>query len=109
MDASRKGERMMDTDSVRRSKLLQQVKRGRQTGATQWARLFVILVAAAEMFNVVSDVHRGKGNFSLLANAIVMVFIVALAGIGLGTLEMNERFAALIKLIGEDKLLHDKE
>jgi hypothetical protein len=38
-----------------------------------------------------------------------MVFIVAIAGIGLGALEMNERFAALIKLIGEDKLLHGKE
>ncbi len=99
----------MDTDSVRRSKLLQQVKRGRRTGATQWARLFVMLVAAAEMFNVVLDVHRGKGNFSLLVSAIVMVFIVALAAIGLGTLDMNERFAALIQLIGEDKLLHGKE
>jgi hypothetical protein len=103
----------MDTDSVRRSrrsKLLQEVKRGRQTGPTQWARLVVILVAtAAEMFNVVSDVHRGKGNFALLANAIVVVFIVAMAGIGLGTLDMNERFAALIKLIGEDKLLHGEE
>jgi len=99
----------MDTDSVRRSKLLQQVKRGRQTGATQWARLFVMLVAAAEMINVVSDVHRGKGTVILLANAIVMVFIVAMAGIGLGSLEMNERFAALTELIGEDKLLQGKE
>jgi len=51
----------MDTHSVRRSKLFQQVKRGRQTGPTQWTRLVVILVAAAEMFNVVLDVHRGKG------------------------------------------------
>jgi len=99
----------MDTDSVRRSKLLEQVKRGRQRGATQWARLFVMLVAAAEMLNVIRDVHGGKGNFSLLASAIVMVFIVAIAGIGLGTLEINERFAALINLIGEDKLLHGKE
>ena len=96
----------MDSDSVTRSKLLKQVKGGRQTGATQWTRLFVIVVAAAEMVNVVSDVHRGKGNFSLLASAIVMIFIVAIAGIGLGTLDMNERFAALTKLIGEDKLLH---
>jgi hypothetical protein len=32
-----------------------------------------------------------------------------MAGIGLGTLDMNERFAALIKLIGEDKLLHGEE
>ncbi len=99
----------MDTDSVRRSKLLQQVKRGRKTGATQWARLFVMLLAAAEMFDVVLDVHRGKGNFILLASAIVMVFVVAMAGIGLGALEMNERFAALIKLIGEDKLLQGEE
>jgi hypothetical protein len=99
----------VDTDSVRRSKLLQQVKRGRQMGATQWTRLFVILVAAAEIFNVVWDVRRGKENLSLLADAIVMIFILAVAGIGLGALEMNERFAALIKLIGEDKLLHGKE
>ena len=99
----------MNADFTRRAKLLRQIKRGRQTGALQWTRLFVMLVAAAEMFNVVSDVHRGKGNFSLLASAIVMVFIVAMAAIGLGALEMNERFAALIKLIGEDKLLHGKE
>ncbi len=99
----------MASDSVGRSKLLQQVKRGRKTGATQWARLFVMLVAAAEMINVVSDVHRGKGTVILLANAIVMVFIVAMAGIGLGSLEMNERFAALTELIGEDKLLQGKE
>jgi hypothetical protein len=99
----------MDTDSVSRSKLLKQVKRGRQTGATHWTRLFVMLVAAAEMFNVVSDVHRGKGNFSLLVSAIVMVFLLAIAAIGLGTLDMNERFATLIKLIGEDKLLHGRE
>ena len=99
----------MDADSVRRSKLLQQVKRGRQMGATQWTRLFVILVAAAEMFFVVWDVHRGKGNVILLADAMVMIFILAIAGIGLGALDMNERFAALIKLIGEEKLLHGKE
>jgi len=98
----------MDTDSVRRSKLLQQVKRGKM-GATQWTRLFVMLVAAAEMFGVVWDVHRGKGNFTFLASAIVMIFILAIAGIGLGALEMHERFAALVKLIGEDKLLHGKE
>jgi hypothetical protein len=105
----RKGERKMDTDSVRRSKLLQQVKRGRQTGTTQWARLFVMLVAAGEMFDVIWDVHRGKGNLILLANAIVIVFILAIAGIGFGALEMNERFAALIELIGEDKLLHRRD
>ena len=99
----------METDSVKRSKLLQQVKRGRQMGATQWTRLFVMLVAAAEMFRVVFDVQRGKGNFSVLISAVVIVFIVAIAGIGLGILDMNERFVALIKLIGEDKLLHGKE
>jgi membrane protein YdbS with pleckstrin-like domain len=98
----------MDTDSVRKHKLLQQVKRGKM-GVTQWTRLFVILVAAAEMFNVVWDVHQGKGSVILLADAIVMIFILAIAGIGLGALEMNERLAALIQLIGEDKLLHGKE
>ena len=46
-----------------------------------------MLVAAVEMFNVVLDVHRGTENFALLANAIVMVFIVAMAGIGLGILD----------------------
>jgi hypothetical protein len=30
-------------------------------------------------------------------------------GLGLGNLEMNERFAALVELMGEDKLLHGKE
>jgi hypothetical protein len=95
----------METDSVRRSKLLQQVKRGRQTGPTQWARLVVMLVAGLEVSNVVWDVNRGKGNLILLTGAIVIIFIVAMAGIGLSILEMNERFAALIDLIGEDKLL----
>jgi hypothetical protein len=38
-----------------------------------------------------------------------MVFIVAIAAIGLGILELNERFAALIALIGEEKLLDGKE
>jgi hypothetical protein len=95
----------MKTDSVRRRKLLQQVKRGRQTGATRLARLVVMLVAGFEMFNVVWEVHRGKGSLTLLTSAIVLLFVVAMAGIGLSILEMNERFAALIDLIGEDKLL----
>jgi hypothetical protein len=99
----------MNADSTRRTKLLQQIKRGRQTGAIQWTRLFVMLVAAAEIFNVVSDVHRGKANINLLADALVIVFILATASIGLGILEMNERFEHLIELIGEDKLLHGKE
>jgi hypothetical protein len=68
-----------------------------------------MLASAAELFNVVLDVHRGNGTFNLLADAIVMVFIVAIAAIGLGILELNERFAALIALIGEEKLLHGKE
>ncbi len=99
----------MDTDAVSRSKLLQQVKRGRRTGATQWTRIVVMLVSAAELFTVVRDVHRGGGTFTLLTDAIVMVFIVAIAAIGLGALELNERFASLIALIGEEKLLHGEE
>jgi hypothetical protein len=99
----------MDIDACTTRKLLQQVKRGRRTGASQWTRLFIMLASAAELFNVVLDAHRGTGSFSLLADAIVMVFIVAIAAIGLGILEMNERFAALIALIGEEKLLHGKE
>ena len=55
------------------------------------------------------SIDRGKGNFGLLASAIFVIFIVAIAGIGLRALEMNERFAALIKLLGEDKLLDDRE
>ncbi len=99
----------MDADSDRRSKLLQQVKRGRRTGAIQWTRLFVMLASAAELFNVLLDVFQGKGSVNLLADAVVMVFIVAIAAIGLGILEMNERFAALLALIGEEKLLRGKE
>jgi hypothetical protein len=95
----------MDSDAVRRHELLQQVKRGRQTGVLQWTRLFVILVSAVELANVVLDVHRGRGTLTLLADAIVMVFIVAMAAIGLGILETNQRFVALIALIGEEKLL----
>jgi hypothetical protein len=34
-----------------------------------------------------------------------MVFILAMAAIGLGAIEMNERFSALITLLGEEKLL----
>jgi uncharacterized oligopeptide transporter (OPT) family protein len=99
----------MDTDSARRSKLLKQIKRGRLTGAVQWVRLLVIMGAAVEMVRVNEVVRQGKGNFALLTAAIGMVFGVAIAAIGLGALEMNERFAALIKLIGEDKLLDGKE
>ena len=70
----------------------------------------MIVGAAIEMFRVCEVVLRqGKGSFALLTAAIGMVFVVAIAAIGLGALEMNERFAALIKLIGEDKLLHGKE
>jgi hypothetical protein len=99
----------MDTDSANRSKLLQQVKRGRRTGAMQRAVLFVILASAAELFNVVRDVHGGRGTHTLLADAIVMVFILVMAAIGLGAIEMNERFAALIALIGEEKLLQGEQ
>jgi len=38
-----------------------------------------------------------------------MVFILATAAIGLGILETNERFAALIALLGEEKLLRGGE
>src|SRR5712692_6946572 len=109
LDATINGDRIMDADSESRRKLLRQVKRGRRTGAIQWTRLFVMLASAAELFNVVVDVHQGKGDFTLLADAIVMVFILAMAAIGLGILEMNERLAALVALIGEEKLLQSKE
>src|SRR5713101_5861122 len=90
-----KGERTMNMDSGRRSKLLKQIKRGRQTGATQLVRLLVIVGTTIEMFGVYEVVIRqGKGSFALL---------VAVAAIGLGQLEMNERFAALLELIGEEK------
>ena len=93
----------MSTD-LKRSKLLKQVKRGRQTGAIQWVRLFIIVSGAITMFGVNEVVIRqGKGSFALLAAAIGMVFLVAVAAIGLGQLEMNERFAALLELIGEEK------
>jgi hypothetical protein len=68
-----------------------------------------MLASAAELFDIVLDVHRGMGNLNLLVDAIVMVFIVTMAGIGLSILEMNERFAALIALIGEEKLLHGEK
>jgi len=95
----------MDNEVVRRHELLQQVKRGRQTGLLQWTRLFVILVSAVEVATLVLDVHRGRGTVTLLADGIVMVFILAMAAMGLGVLETNQRFVALIALIGEDKLL----
>lgn len=67
-------------------------------------RLLVIVGTAIEMFGVYEVVFRqGKGSFALLAAAIGMVFLVAVAAIGLGQLEMNERFAALLELIGEEK------
>jgi hypothetical protein len=37
---------------------------------------------------------------------MVGLFVLAMAGIGLSIVEMNERFVALIDLIGEDRLLH---
>lgn len=63
------------------------------------------LGATAELVFVISAVHRGKGSLGLVADAVVMIFLVAVAAMGLGTLEMNERFAALLELIGEDKRL----
>jgi len=99
-----KGERTMNMDSGRRSKLLKQIKRGRQTGATQLVRLLVIVGTTIEMFGVYEVVIRqGKGSFALLAAAIGRFFLVAVAAIGLGQREMNERFAALLELIGEEK------
>jgi hypothetical protein len=93
----------MGIDSARRSKLLKQIKGGKQTGATHWTKIIVMLVAAAEMFNLMSDVRQGKASLGLVADAVVMVFIVAVAAMGLGALDMNERFAALLELIGEEK------
>jgi hypothetical protein len=94
----------MAIDSVRRSQLLKQIKRGRSWGAIQLTRLFVILVAAIELLGVNEAVFRqGKGSFGLLATSIVMVFLVAIAAIGLGQLEMNERFTALLEAIEEDE------
>ncbi len=75
-----KGECTMNMDSGRRSKLLKQIKRGRQTGATQLVRLLVIVGTTIEMFGVYEVVIRqGKGSFALLAAAIGMVFLVAVA------------------------------
>ena len=94
----------MGTDSVRRVKLIKQIKRGRQTGATKGVRLLVVVGASVEMFRISEVVLRqGKGSFALLTTAIGMVLLVAIAAIGLVHLEMNERFAALLELIGEDK------
>jgi len=94
----------MNMDSGRRSKLLKEIKGGRLMGAVQWVRLLVIVAAAVEMVRVNEVVVRqGKGSFGLLTAAIVMVLLVAVVGIGLGQLEMNQRFAALLELIGEDK------
>jgi hypothetical protein len=92
----------MDIDSVATSKLLKQIRRGKLMGATQWVRLLVIVGAAIEMFRVNEVVLRqGKGSFALLTTAIGMVFLVAVAAMGLGQLELNERFAALLELMGE--------
>jgi len=94
----------MAIDSVRRSQLLKQIKRGRKAGGIQLTRLFVIVVGAIELFGVNEVVLRqGKGSFALLATSIVMVFLVAVAAIGLGQLEMNERFTALLELLEESR------
>lgn len=50
----------MAIDSVRKSLLLKQIKRGKQTGALLWTRLFVLLGAAAELVFVISAVHSGE-------------------------------------------------
>lgn len=94
----------MDNESIRRTKLIKQIKHGRLTGAMQWVRLLVIVGASVEMIRVSEVVLRqGKGSFALLFGAIGMVLLVAIAAIGLVQLEMNERFAALLELIGEGK------
>jgi hypothetical protein len=94
---------VMAIDSDRRIQLLKQIKRGKQTGAILWTKLIVILVAGVEMFSLVSEVNRGRGSLWLVADGVVMVFIVAVAAMGLSALDLNERFTALLELIGEDE------
>ena len=94
---------VMEMDSAKRSKLIKQIKGGRQTGAIQWTRVILLLVTAVELFGVTSDVFLGKASLGLVFETVVMVFIVAVAAMGLGNLELNERFGALLELIGEEK------
>src|SRR5260370_7965667 len=81
----------MEIDSATRTKLLQQVKRGRRTGAMQWTVLFVMLASAAELVLVVRDVHGGRGALTPLGGVTVIVFIPALTPIGLGVPEIKDR------------------
>ena len=74
----------MGTDSVRRSNLLQQVKRGKPMGAIQFARIFLILLAGAEMFRLISDAHQGKANINMLVSALLLVFILAISAFVFG-------------------------
>jgi len=104
----------MDADSAKakldkRTKLLKQVKRGRQTGIINWTRLFMILVSAGAMFGMISDAFSGKENFKLLTSQVLFVFIFALSVMGLGVLELNKRFDDLIELIGEENLRRPKD
>ena len=96
------GEHSMDLDADAKRKLLNRIRHGKPMGAAQWTRVFVIVGAAIELSLVNELVLReGRGSFGVLSTALVMVFIVAVAGIGLGQLEINERFAALLELLGE--------
>lgn len=92
----------MPMDSAKKSELLKQIKYGRRMGALNWARILLISVAAWEIIQLVEDTHHGKGNLVLVVDGLVMVFILAVAAMGLGTLDMSERFAALLELIGEE-------
>jgi hypothetical protein len=93
----------MGNGTGHRAKLIERIKQGRRTGPMQWTRVFILVVAAVELVRVTSEVYGGKASLGLVFSAVVMVFIVAVAIMGLGMIEMNERFAALLELIGEDK------
>jgi hypothetical protein len=96
---------MDSKESDRRAKLLKQIKNGRRTGAILWTRLFMLLLCAGAMVVMIQDASKGKMNFMLLACSVNFVFLFAISVMGLGLLDMNQRFNDLIELIGEEKLL----
>jgi hypothetical protein len=96
---------MDSKESDRRAKLLKQIKNGRRTGIIQLTRVLMLLACAGAMVVMIQDASRGKMNFMLLACSVNFVFLFAISVMGLGLLDMNQRFNDLVELIGEEKLL----
>jgi hypothetical protein len=96
----------LDTDA--RRKLLDQVKRGRKGWSKLWF-IVILLATCGTLIEGVSTFSKGKGSFSYVGSLLVGVFIFAIAVMAFLIQQMNDRFSALVELLGEDDELRHSE